>query len=489
MNAATKASTRLNFGKFVRTKLVATFGPACSQEAVLTDIIADGVDVFRLNMAHGSRDEHANALTLIRKTASACGQTVAVLVDLAGPKIRLGTVTNDAVNCHDGDLAKFVRNGLSDDPLAFTTTYPRLIDELDVDDRIMLADGTVSMVVTDKKDDSLICRVVQGGLLRSRQGVNLPGAKLSVPALSRKDRDDATWAASAEVDFVGLSFVRKSDEVHELKQLLRSHHSNAHVIAKIEKQEALDNLEGVIEAADAIMVARGDLGVEIDVARVPVAQKHIVASCNRLGKPVIIATQMLDSMQHSRWPTRAEATDVANAILDGADACMLSAESAIGDNPREAVRMLQRIAHYTEEAYRDRIVTAATSKPAENIHPVTQAVVFGAGQIATKLDAKLMVVASHSGATVLASSKRRGFVPIVGLSDNLESLRKMCLYWGVTPIADAPAQFLPDLLAFVDHWGRKYAGLETGDRVVVVTGSGLIAHGHNIVVVHEMSDD
>ena len=438
----------------VRTKIVATIGPACREETSLRGLIDAGVDVFRLNMAHGSMEEHQETLERVRRVAEAAGRAIGVLVDLAGPKIRLGEIPGGAIECVEGAVFKFIRGTESGKPDEFTTTYERLIDELAVGDAVMLADGTISLVVEERSPTEARCRVVQGGLIRSRQGVNLPGVKLSVAAMSAADWQHAEWAAAAGADFVSLSFVRSAVEVKLLRELLRTRGSKARVVAKIEKREAIDNLDSIVEAADAVMVARGDLGVEIDVASMPMMQKQIIRACQRYQKPVIVATQMLDSMQHSRRPTRAETTDVANAILDGADACMLSGETAIGEHPRLVVEMMRRIASATEKQYlQDRkqfledalgrargTVSAGEFLPApeflvDGLHPITQAVVDGASRIAAELDAKLVVVASKSGVTAIARSKRRGAVPTVGVSDDPATLRQMSLYWGVTPLA------------------------------------------------------
>ncbi|MFM8434647.1 MAG: pyruvate kinase, partial [Planctomycetia bacterium] len=314
--------------EIVRTKVVATLGPASRAEESIHLLVEAGVDVFRLNMAHGSIPEHQESLDRIRRVSEATQRPVAVLADLAGPKIRLGELPGGIVECVEGAHVKFVRGSESRAPDEFTTTYAPLIDELSVGDSVMLTDGTISLVVVEKTADQATCRVVQGGTVRSRQGVNLPGVKLSVAAMSAADWQHAEWAAAAGADFVSLSFVRSPVEVRLLKELLRTRGSKARVVAKVEKREAIDNLDSIVDAADAVMVARGDLGVEIDVAGVPMVQKQIIRACQRYQKPVIVATQMLDSMQHSRSPTRAEATDVANAILDGADACMLSGETA-----------------------------------------------------------------------------------------------------------------------------------------------------------------
>ncbi len=338
-----------------RTKIIATVGPACRSVDGLMDLVRSGADVFRLNMAHASRSVHLESLEMIREASRLLRQPIAVLADLAGPKIRLGELPGDAIECEAGARYRFVRGSEATAMNELVTTYEPLVDELDIGDTVMLADGTVGMKVVEKGPDVAVCEVTQPGLIRSRQGLNLPGVKLSAPAMDEEDRENALWAAEHEIDFVGLSFVRQSEDVCELKELLRSNGSSARVVAKIEKPEALDQLESIIEESDAIMVARGDLGVEIDVAQMPVVQKRIVSACRAQQKPVIIATQMLDSMQHSRRPTRAEVTDVANAILDGGDACMLSGETAIGQYPREAVRIMNEVALATEELFRDNL--------------------------------------------------------------------------------------------------------------------------------------
>jgi len=487
----------------VRTKIVATIGPASREEETLRGLVAAGVDVFRLNMAHGSIPEHQEALDRIRRVSDAVQRPVGVLVDLAGPKIRLGELPGGAVECVAGELVKFIRGNQSERPDEFVTTYAPLVDELTVGDAVMLADGTISLVVEERTPAAAICRIVQGGTVRSRQGVNLPGVRLSVAAMSAADWQHAEWAAQAGADFVSLSFVRSPVEVKLLKELLRTRGSAARVVAKIEKREAVEAMDQIVDAADVVMVARGDLGVEIDVASMPMVQKQIIRACQRYQKPVIVATQMLDSMQHSRRPTRAEATDVANAILDGADACMLSGETAIGDHPRLVVEMMRRIASATETQYlsdrkryieeRQRLSQGPTTVDfaapeflVEGLHPITQAVVDGASRIAAELDAKLLVVASKTGVTAIARSKRRGAVPTVGVSDSLATLRQMALYWGVTPLAAVASSDINRLLEHVTAWGLSEGRLKRGDRILLVAGIGFGTGGHNMALVHEV---
>ena len=504
---AEPASQPLESRQTVRTKIVATIGPACREEESLRGLVEAGVAVFRLNMAHGSIPEHQESLDRIRRVSDGLGRPVGVLVDLAGPKIRLGELPGGAIECAEGAEFRFIRGSESQQPDEFVTTYAPLLDELTVGDAVMLADGTISLIVEERTPTFARCRVVQPGLVRSRQGVNLPGVKLSVAAMSAADWQHAEWAAGAGADFVSLSFVRSAVEVKLLKELLRTRGSVARVVAKIEKREALDNLESIVDAADVVMVARGDLGVEIDVASMPMVQKQIIRVCQRYQKPVIVATQMLDSMQHSRRPTRAETTDVANAILDGADACMLSGETAIGEHPRLVVEMMRRIASATEQQYlEDRWqyldgqfsksrgpvgIPASEFLPSpeflvEGLHPITQAVVDGASRIAAELNAKLVVVASRSGVTAIARSKRRGAVPTIGVSDSVATLRQMSLYWGVTPLSAVESPDINGLLEHVSAWGLREGRLERGDRILLVAGIGFGTGGHNMALVHEV---
>ena len=467
-----------------RTKIVATVGPACRQPAQLSQLVAAGVDVFRVNMAHGNRAEHEAVVSAIRQASHTHDRPIAILVDLAGPKIRLGELYEDPTRCAEGAEFHLVRGETAHSAHELPSNYPPLLDHVSVGDVVMLADGTVSMRVEQNRGETVRCRVVAPGMIRSRQGINLPGVKLTMPSMTNHDRDCAVWAATRDIDLVGLSFVRGPEDVEQLKELLRSHGSGALVIAKIEKQEALDNLDRIVAATDGVMVARGDLGVETDVAQMPVAQKRIIATCNRFGRPVIVATQMLDSMHRSSRPTRAEVTDVANAVLDGADACMLSGETAIGAYPREAVKMMNRILLSTETVLRDLPPKPPAPPPTLGVDPVTSAAVYGAGQIARQLCAKLVVVATRSGATALAKSAQRDFIPTIAVSDSMATLRQIALFWGITPVACAPSLDRSELYTFIDQWGQADGSLVPGDHVVLVTGSGPGAH--NQIVVHEV---
>ena len=469
-----------------RTKIVATLGPASSDENMLIEMLAAGADVFRLNTAHVDEEAIRAQVAMIRSVARQVDRSVGILVDLAGPKIRLGELAEEPLNCFDMQRFTFIRGDVSERPDHLTSNYPTLIDELSEGDRVMLADGTVGMMVVEKTADTATMVVMAGGTIRSRQGINLPGVKLSIQSPTPRDLEFARVAAELNANFVGLSFVRSDAEIIRLRNELHSAGSEAMIIAKIEKPEALTELPAIVEAADGIMVARGDLGVEIDVAEMAVVQKRIIAMCTEFRKPVIVATQMLESMHTSRLPTRAEATDVANAILDGADACMLSGETAIGEHPLEAVDMMNRIAQATEPLLANSPQIRLLPRANDKVREITLATVHGASEIASQLDAKLVVVATRSGATAVARAKQRDFIRTVGVSSDKQTLRKLTLLWGITPLEGAPIDDPKQLRQFIDDWGKREGTLKTGDRVIYVTGTDLQDITHDQVIVHEV---
>ena len=467
------------------TKIVATVGPATDSVEKLVELIQEGVDVFRINTAHGTLEQNASKVVQVRRAAEESGFHVGVLLDLAGPKIRLGQLHTDPLNCSLGRELSFIRGSASDCETDLTSSYERLIDELDVDDRVMLADGTVALRVKSVTPEKAVCEVTAAGEVRSRQGINLPGAKLSVRSMLQADVENAMWAAQNEVDFISLSFVRSAGDVRSLKDLLASYGSNAMVIAKIEKPEALDEIDAIVAEADGIMVARGDLGVEIDVARTPIEQKRIIRACRQQMKPVIVATQMLESMHHSRRPTRAEASDVANAVLDGADACMLSGETAIGDHPREAVAMMNRIMRVTEASQ------AIESEPAGTLDPgdkrTTPAMIHAAIEVAEQIQAKMIAVITHSGATAWVKSNTRSLIPTLAISDHVLTVRRMNLMWGIKPHCVDEIGDMSQIIETVTRWGRVQENLQAGDRIVVVAGAGVVGQADSVTLIHTVT--
>jgi pyruvate kinase len=473
----------------VKTKIIATVGPACESRETLTELVRAGADIFRLNFAHGSYEWMQRMLGTIREISAEMDRPLGVLGDLAGPKIRLEELPGGVLTCGLGERFEFIREPDPSRPKSLTCTYDRLIDDIEVDDRVLLADGTVSMRVVEKSASAgrVECVVEQPGEIRSRQGINLPGAVLSTPSLTDKDRADLAWAVSHELDFVGLSFVRSPHDIASLRQAISelAPATGPQIVAKIEKMEAVSQLEGVLEATDAVMVARGDLGVEVDLALVPVLQKRIIRLCNQRRIPVITATQMLDSMQHNSRPTRAEAADVANAVLDGSDCIMLSGETAAGEYPVESVSTMSRITREAEKILRPRGQTDPQAQPRSRALAVTEAVTLGAVRAAEHLPADLIVVATRGGKTALAVSQLRGHIPVLALTDREATARRMTLYWGVTPVLTDEVNSGPQtLLRYVVDWGRKNHALRSGSKLVLVASTNWSAEGHDLLLVH-----
>jgi pyruvate kinase len=472
------------------TKIVATVGPASDPEEVLAELIKSGVDVFRLNMAHGGTQQAQERLDRIRKVSKELGVTVGVLADLAGPKMRLGEIPGGVYQCKTDTPMTFVRGTSTTEPDTFTTTYAPLIEDVHVGDRIMLADGTIALQVAEKQSDRIVCTVVQGGPVRSRQGINLPGTKLSIKTLQPADIENAKWATGAGVDFLGLSFVRTVEDIIELREILvetarknTGHWGDIpHIIAKIEKPEAVEAIEDIVQISDGVMVARGDLGVEFDIAQIAVVQKKIIETCRRNLKPVIVATQMLESMHHQTLPTRAEATDVANAVLDGTDACMLSGETAVGEFPVQAVKMMHRIALEAEKLMETR--QNALDRHRAKTTSITGAVCDAAVAVAEEVDAPMILVGTRSGRTALNVSNRRCFTLCAAASTNVRTLQRMNLYWGVFPMANVPVSTPQAALKAVITAGKEADYLQHGDRLVYIGGATPYSNHQNVLYVH-----
>ena len=472
--------------EIARTKTVATVGPASSTVEVLSELIETGVNVFRLNMAHGARQDHESAIKKIREASTKVQLPVGILVDLAGPKIRLGQLFEDPLTVENGQTVTFIRGNESSSKFELTCTYEPLLNELKIGDTVVLADGLIRLSVTEIGQDKAVCQVIDGGTFRSRQGVNLPATKLSIPALGEKDIDNARWATTQDVQYISLSFVRNADEIRQLRDLLNETNCDANIVAKIEKQEALDNLEEIVQATDAVMVARGDLGVEIAIEKTPLAQKQIIQICSTFRKPVIVATQMLESMHHSKQPTRAEASDVANAILDGADACMLSGETAIGEYPLDAVRVMNRIMLETESHLKGK--DSQTSLLDDLPHClVEESIVFGAAQIANRLESKLVVIASSTGDTARLKSKQRDYIPTLCLTDEEEVAKKLSLYWGTIPVIVPNLMEHNKLQSFISFWIKARSEISAGDSVVIVSDTEMMPGIHETIMVCRLS--
>ena len=475
-----------------RAKIIATLGPALDDPVRMRAAIEAGADVFRFNFSHGSVEDHRARLKLVRELGEATGRVVGTLGDLQGPKIRLGEVADGGVLLETSQQVILIagESGLmmthEDGVPVLPVVYPALADDVSTGSLVLIDDGSIRLVVesSDAVTRRVRAKVVVGGLATSRKGVNLPGVQVSAPSLTDKDREDLTNMVALGIDWVALSFVRRVEDVLEVRALIDRLGGHQPVIAKLERPEALDDLEGIVAVSDAIMVARGDLGVEIGPERVPAIQKEIIDLANRLGRPVITATEMLESMIRSPRPTRAEASDVANAIFDGSDAVMLSGETAAGSFPVEAVRTMARIIEVAESSH-ERV----RSVPPDTAHAVGRSVAKAATQIADEVGAVAILVFSLSGASVQLVSKYRPQQRIVGLTPDREVLQRFALMWGtdgaIVPTEDRSL----DLMRSADAVCRAGGIGQVGDRVVIVAGVPGGLGGTNRVIVHELGDE
>ncbi|KAB8142667.1 pyruvate kinase [Chloroflexia bacterium SDU3-3] len=453
-----------------RTKIVATIGPVSESAEMLDKLIAAGMNVARMNFSHGEHSEHADRIARVRAAGQRAGRAVAVLQDLQGPKIRTGKLINGGpVTLTAGQrFIITVRNELGT-AQRVSTTYTPLPQDVKLGDNILISDGLIRLRVVEIEGDDVVTEVVAGGVLRERQGINLPGVNVSAPSLTEKDIVDLEFGLSQNVDLVALSFVRSASNVEELRRRIQAAGKSTPIIAKIEKPEALDDLDNIISAVDGVMVARGDLGVEIPAEQVPIAQKRIIDLCNRQGKPVITATQMLDSMIRNPQPTRAEASDVANAILDGTDAVMLSGETAVGAYPVESIEMMARIAEVTESSIL--ASQAAGGIPLSLLASVLARDPISVAAHALMIESPVTAIVAFtvSGATALRVARQRPHEPIFVFTPSEVTYRWLSVVWGLKPILCRPVQDLVDLTALINR-ELVVRGLMKPGETVVMTG-------------------
>ena len=450
-----------------RTKIVSTIGPATQDPATLRSLIEAGATTLRLNFSHGTHDDHQRSIRLIRQLSFELNQPVGILQDLQGPKIRLGKFEDDAIHLKTGDSFILTSRQLPGTQTISSVTYEPLVEEVPTGATILLDDGKVEMRVASKDIEKreLHCDVVVGGKLSNSKGVNFPGVYLSIKALTEKDKVDLAFGLDQGVDWVALSFVRNPQDVLEIKEIITNAGKRVPVIVKIEKHEAIEQMEAILSLSDGAMVARGDLGVELPAEDVPILQKRLIATANRLGIPVITATQMLDSMVNNPRPTRAEVSDVANAILDGTDAVMLSNETAVGNYPVEAVATMAKIALRTEQEQITKNTDTATSRTIPNA--ISRAV----GQIASQLDAAAIMSLTKTGATARNVSKFRPPTPILAVTPHVEVARRLQVVWGVKPllVVDLPSSNLTFQSAV--NVAQEKELLHDGDLVVMTAGT------------------
>ena len=454
-----------------RTKIVATVGPATLKPDVLKKLIQAGATTLRINFSHGTQNDHQRAIRLIRQTAFELNQPVGILQDLQGPKIRLGKFTCGSISLEEGDPFILTSRKVECDRTISYVSYQNLAQEVPENATILLDDGKVEMKVEkiDAEQQNLHCRVVVGGPLSSNKGVNFPGVYLSIKALTAKDREDLMFGLDQGVDWIALSFVRNPQDILEIKELISSAGKSIPVIAKIEKHEAIEQMEAVLSLCDGVMVARGDLGVELPAEEVPILQKRLIATCNRLGIPVITATQMLDSMANNPRPTRAEVSDVANAILDGTDAIMLSNETAVGNYPVAAVKTMDQIARRIEQEQ-----TRISPDSDSNFHSkwsVPNAISAAVGQIAEQLDAAAIMTLTKTGSTARNVSKFRPKTPILAITPQVSVSRRLQLVWGVKPLLVLDLPSTSQTFQSAINVAREKNWLSAGDLVVMTAGT------------------
>ncbi|MHB8057326.1 MAG: pyruvate kinase [Desulfuromonadaceae bacterium] len=464
-----------------KTKIVATVGPACSSPEMILKLMQAGVDIFRLNFSHGDNAQKLELIRTIRHISDKLGRQAGILGDLQGPKIRTGKMAGDGMLLVKGQEVVITTDNVLGSDGVIPTIYQSLPHDVHPGSRILLDDGLLELKVVAVDGERVRCLVVTGGLLKNNKGINLPGVDVSAPCLTEKDLLDLDFALEAGVDFIALSFVRTAEDIKEIKKIIADKGKDTPVVAKIEKPEALRNFKKILEATDAVMVARGDLGVEIEPEKVPIYQKKIIQACNKAGKPVITATQMLDSMIRNPRPTRAETSDVANAIVDGTDAIMLSAETASGDYPIESVETMVRIAKDVEHTD-----FLASVVPDSSASTVAQAVAESSCRTAAKLKAKAIVVFTRSGSTAALISAFRPSTPIMAFTTSLAIRRRLSLYWGVHCTS---VGIMEDTDQQISEVEKKLlaTGFRRGDLVIITMGIPIETRGStNLMKVHEL---
>lgn len=467
-----------------KTKIICTIGPASEKTATLEKMFKAGMNACRLNFSHGEYGWHEKTLKNIRAVSKKRGFNSVVIQDLCGPKIRVGELEKPSIKLKEGAEIILTSREIVGNEKIISVSYPRLAKDVKKGDVILIEDGTKRLEVKSTKGGDVLCRVVIGGDLKPRKGVNLPGAKLSISALTEKDKKDVLWGIKNKVDFIALSFVRSAKDVLELKNLVAKNGAAIPVIAKIEKREAVDNLTEIIKEADAIMVARGDLGIEASLEEVPFLQKRIIRECLAAGKPVITATQMLESMVENSLPTRAEVTDVANAILDGTDAIMLSEEAAVGKHPVETVNVMSRIARAAEKEFP--YLEYLKLRHSYKILNTVDAITYDACEIAQSLDVGAIVAFTESGSTAKMIARFKPKSPILAITPSEATLKQLNLSWNVYPARLAPLKTVDEMLKEAKKAAVSF-GLKRGQKIVISAGLPFGVMGStNLLLVQEL---
>ncbi len=501
------------------TKIIATLGPATNTVSKIKELIDAGARVFRINFSHGSFSDYDDLISNIRKASAETGQYVGILGDLSGPKIMVGKVVTNGVSLKKGDRIIFVKNDITGGSpgyeLSFSTTYPQFIEEVKADEAVLLDDGNIELRCITKQgsgiDAQLVCKVVEGNILTTAKGINLPDSELSMPSMTDKDYKCVEYAISKSLDYLALSFVRKADDIKLLKSKMTELKARPigldvtggdlgfstyfeddyiPIISKIEKPQAIQNLEEIIEESDGIMVARGDLGVEMDLAEVALLQKKIITICKQKMKPVIVATQMLQSMIDNSVPTRAEVSDVANAIMDGADAVMLSGETAVGSYPVQAVKMMARVAMKTNNYQVDNPSGVISSSPYEGLLKRKAAMARGVAIMARDIKAKFIITWLHSGGSTVFLSQQKMNIPIIACGENKKRLQQLSILYSILPMYMSQPESGSKFIAAVNGMLQDLEWANPGDPVIIVASSPITKRGiTNRVILHYIGEN
>jgi len=471
-----------------KTKIVCTIGPASESLENTKKLIQAGMNVARLNFSHGDYEEHGNRIRNIRQACKELGKTVAILLDTKGPEIRLGKLKEEPIELVQGETITLTTEEILGDKERIPVTYKNLPQDVSVGSTILIDDGLIGLTVLDIQGTEIKCKILNSGQIKSKKGVNVPGVAISMPGITEKDANDIRFGIEQGVDFIAASFVRRASDVLEIRELLERHNArHIQIISKIENQQGVDNLDEILEVSDGLMVARGDLGVEIPAEEVPLVQKMMIEKCNKAGKPVITATQMLDSMQRNPRPTRAEASDVANAILDGTDAIMLSGETAAGKYPFESVATMARIAERTEAALRHREIFQKQAKAQQTT--VTEAISQAVANSALDLDAKAIVTSTESGYTARMVSKYRPKAPIIAVTPQEQVLRRLQLVWGVVPVQGKIAETTDSMFEIAVEGALRSGIVRVGDTIVITAGVPVGRSGTtNLIKIHHVGE-
>lgn len=465
-----------------RTKIVCTLGPSSNTEEMIDQLVRNGMDVARINFSHGTHKDHSKIIGIIRKVADRYNLSLPILADLQGPKIRVGTMKDGSQVLNAGDYVTLTSEDVEGTSEIVPIDYENLAKDASEGNKILMDDGLLELKIVKKNADSVVAKVEVGGELKSRKGVNLPDVKISMPSLTEKDIKDLEHAIKEDVDYLAMSFVRSANDIQEVISRVRAAGSQAAIIAKIEKPEAVKVIDEIIEEANGIMVARGDLGIEIASERVPMVQKNIIERCRKAGKPVITATQMLDSMIQNPRATRAESSDVANAVLDGTDAVMLSGETAAGEYPVEAIRAMDKICRSVEQNASDIYNSLGYRKPEWKEKQVIESLAYSCVMLGENVEAKVISTITHSGSTARRIAKFRPRVPIVAFTESDKVRRQLGLVWGVRPVKIDEIFDTDKSVKLMEQYLKRHGMVDKEDRVIIATGMPIAKRGRTNMI-------